>query len=370
MASGASSSNSPSDRIRDAGKWLIGASAAVGAALIAGSQLSDIGSLPLCAPGSLTCARLPLAVLGATLALAGISYVMWRAVQLLLPVEVTPTELVGNWEKTQDWKLDNLTRDQKRLLDRMPEIRYFRTNPDQINNSQPREFLTARDQTWNEYEDAQKVLLELTAAVTGSATPPGVGTSGSDEGKAAHPVSGAGPGRWARLRSRLRRHAAAHSESPPAGPAAPAAVTDPQLAAAKATADAAFAEYERARDDVRVLVTMAQFQRLLASFNGILRQLLGATVVTAVGITVFAWASNPGSAAADLSGAKLVQANLSGADLSMVTLDGADLTGADLSGARLDGASLKGVTWSDTTCPDGTNSNAKQPQTCLGHLGR
>ena len=39
----------PSDRIRDAGKWLIGASAAVGAALIAGSQLSDIGSLPLCA---------------------------------------------------------------------------------------------------------------------------------------------------------------------------------------------------------------------------------------------------------------------------------------------------------------------------------
>ena len=40
------------DAIREAAKWLVGSFAAVGAALIAGSQLSSIGHLPVCAPGS------------------------------------------------------------------------------------------------------------------------------------------------------------------------------------------------------------------------------------------------------------------------------------------------------------------------------
>jgi hypothetical protein len=26
------------------------------------------------------------------------------------------------------------------------------------------------------------------------------------------------------------------------------------------------------------------------------------------------------------------------------------------------------VTWSDTTCPDGTNSSAQTSQTCVGHF--
>jgi hypothetical protein len=26
------------------------------------------------------------------------------------------------------------------------------------------------------------------------------------------------------------------------------------------------------------------------------------------------------------------------------------------------------VTWSNTTCPDGTNSSASTPETCVGHL--
>jgi hypothetical protein len=26
------------------------------------------------------------------------------------------------------------------------------------------------------------------------------------------------------------------------------------------------------------------------------------------------------------------------------------------------------VTWSDTTCPDGTNSGASTPETCVGHV--
>jgi alpha-tubulin suppressor-like RCC1 family protein len=80
---------------------------------------------------------------------------------------------------------------------------------------------------------------------------------------------------------------------------------------------------------------------------------------------------------AQLSGANLSNANLNGADLSGADLSGADLSGANLNGANLSGADLNGVdvaganfnkvTWSNTTCPDGTNSNA-DGGTCTAHL--
>lgn len=86
---------------------------------------------------------------------------------------------------------------------------------------------------------------------------------------------------------------------------------------------------------------------------------------------------------ADLSGATLTQANLSGANLNSANLSGADLTGANLQGANLKGANLtganlsgatgmasanlNGVTWSNTTCPDGSNSTT-DGGSCLGHL--
>ena len=75
---------------------------------------------------------------------------------------------------------------------------------------------------------------------------------------------------------------------------------------------------------------------------------------------------------ASLSGANLNKANLSGVNLSGANLSGANLnsanlTGANLSGANVTGANLGKVTWSNTTCPDGTNSNA-DGGTCAGHL--
>ncbi len=55
---------------------------------------------------------------------------------------------------------------------------------------------------------------------------------------------------------------------------------------------------------------------------------------------------------ADLAQAVLYQANLTDADL-----DDANLTGTDLQDSVMTGASLTGVVWSDTLCPNGTNSN-------------
>jgi len=61
-------------------------------------------------------------------------------------------------------------------------------------------------------------------------------------------------------------------------------------------------------------------------------------------------------------GADLVSAALAGADLA-----GADLTDANLGGADLTGADLAGVVWSDTLCPDGSNSDV-DGGTCVGHF--
>ena len=51
------------------------------------------------------------------------------------------------------------------------------------------------------------------------------------------------------------------------------------------------------------------------------------------------------------------RANLFGAKLRNADLTNADLSGANLTNAVLIGANLTGVTWSYTTCPDGTVTN-------------
>ncbi len=76
-------------------------------------------------------------------------------------------------------------------------------------------------------------------------------------------------------------------------------------------------------------------------------------------------------AGANLSGAKFMS-NFTGANLDHVNFTGATLvttnfTNANLNGAILTGASLHNDVWSNTTCPDGTNSDA-HGATCIGHL--
>lgn len=87
------------DRIRDAAKWLIASSAAVAAALIAGSQLSSIGKLAVALPTSVETARLWVAVFGAVVGLVAVVYILWTAVQLLPEVPVTIRDLVTEWDQ-------------------------------------------------------------------------------------------------------------------------------------------------------------------------------------------------------------------------------------------------------------------------------
>ena len=70
----------------------------------------------------------------------------------------------------------------------------------------------------------------------------------------------------------------------------------------------------------------------------------------------------------NLAGANLARANLGGANLNDANMLGANLTSANLVGANLKQANVKDVIWSNTICPDGTNSDANGG-TCKGkHL--
>jgi hypothetical protein len=70
---------------------------------------------------------------------------------------------------------------------------------------------------------------------------------------------------------------------------------------------------------------------------------------------------------ADLSGAQLVGAELSNADLRGVNLDDANLRNANLEGALLTGASVDGALWTNTVCPDGEIAEASTDG-CKDHL--
>jgi uncharacterized protein YjbI with pentapeptide repeats len=69
-----------------------------------------------------------------------------------------------------------------------------------------------------------------------------------------------------------------------------------------------------------------------------------------------------------LAGTTFEGDSLVGADFSNTHVSGADFTNADLTGASFTGDDTSGVIWSNTTCPDGTNSD-NDGGSCAGDLG-
>lgn len=79
-------------RIRDTAKWLIASAAGVGAALIAGSQLSNIGRLDA---GTV---RFWIAGAGILLGLSGVVLAIGAEMRVLLPAQVLVSDLDRNWD--------------------------------------------------------------------------------------------------------------------------------------------------------------------------------------------------------------------------------------------------------------------------------
>lgn len=266
------------NRIRDAAKWLIASSAAVGAALLAGTQLSNIGRLD--AGG-----RLIVAFVGAILGLSGVVLAIFVAVRLLLPVTVTLNELVKEWSKPKG-----------RLK---PAIEFFKKHQKYLQGfPTPADLEKARD-------GAVSALQKM-----------GRNAAKSPRGE------------------QLNRY---------------------------------ISDLDGRISDVEAI---AQTRTLEGQFRRSLRFFLLASILAAGGILTFAWASNPATPkapAADLRNSKLINADLRDADLTNAKLDHADFTDADLTGAKLDKATIADVIWSNTTCPDGKNSDTVG-KTCRGHL--
>ncbi len=78
--------------------------------------------------------------------------------------------------------------------------------------------------------------------------------------------------------------------------------------------------------------------------------------------------SNAGLRGVNMARANLSQTTLLGANLPGANLTNANLTGANLSNANLAGAVVTGVTYHNTTCPDGQNSD-NLGGTCAGQGG-
>jgi hypothetical protein len=122
---------------------------------------------------------------------------------------------------------------------------------------------------------------------------------------------------------------------------------------------------------------IASYEDVSSRFDGLKIWIAAAAILAAVGIGVFAWAANPprpDDRPPSLRNADLQGADLSGGQLRNADLAGANLRNANLRGADLHGANIDGVTWGNTICPDGSNSDdqIRHGQTaqasCAGHL--
>jgi len=99
----------------------------------------------------------------------------------------------------------------------------------------------------------------------------------------------------------------------------------------------------------------------------------GSTVISSISVGAQGAREPKGSAGPAGSLDNCLATPYPGIDLADCTFTGANLTGvnltgADLSGANLSYAVLTGVSWSNTTCPDGTNSDS-DGHTCANNLG-
>jgi hypothetical protein len=301
------------DRVRAGIKWLIAAFAAIGAALIAGSQFASIGHL--------TGWRLVAAAGGAALAITFLARAIWLLFDLMMPSEASITPLAQQ-VKAPGWS------PAKRYILARPEVLLgFDTVP-----GLRRRYLRA-------LRARRRLLLDYYDSVIAT-------------GDESHPA------------------------------------VAKALVKAKA-ADGKLGEVEWA---VGYLAKLMSLEELNTQVRQRKWQIFGASLLVAVGLGLFTWGANPPSkkepaasrlqlvgvhlegaqlrlaqlAGSDMHGAHLQHAVLVGANLVGVDLSGADLVAANLRGSDLRGAKLQDVTWGDTICPDGTNSNTHEDG-CASH---
>jgi hypothetical protein len=148
MAETKSGVEAAADRIRETAKWLTVSLAALGGVLLAGSQLSDIGSLELWSD------RFNAALLGAALAAIGTLLIIWLAMWTAAAPAVGLRQLTTRPPSGVD---DDILAD-KRLLDGRPSVNDF--------DEWVQAALDKRDQAFSDYENDQTKDKASAAALT------------------------------------------------------------------------------------------------------------------------------------------------------------------------------------------------------------
>jgi Pentapeptide repeats (8 copies) len=303
------------ERVRDAAKWLLGAFGAIATVLIAGTQLSSIGSLN----GS---GRLVLAIVAAVVALIGLGVAAWLALDIMMPSPASLQEVVSKEPKNK-------------LAETHPELLQGFDSVEDLKNDYVAALKTRKDTVEKHYQMPPLASADEVKAA---------GNLVQVIGQAVQEVEGItayialesklrDPGRRGRLFFLAAAVAAgimlfAWAANPPE--------TEPQGVAPDLSG--------LQLDDVSLAGAQLENANLeRASFED--SDLRGA----------------------DLTNANLTNATLTTADLRGAELQDADLTNADLTGAMLAGAHLGGVTWANTTCPDGSLSDEDPTLTCVGH---
>lgn len=296
------------ERVRNAAKWLLTIFAAVAALLVAGTQFSSIGSLDW---GW----RLAIGLIAGVAGLFGAAFIVWLLLDVMIVSEVTIDDL------------ERQARDAGNVSGEPEEsstlVKYIERNPAELLG----------------FDSIGELARAYRSALTES-----------------------------------RKYGLAYYDLLLAGKME----DDPLVLAAERKASASDDRRDYVQATVSYLVQLMAYEQLRLKLRGIRRVglFLGA-FLAAGGVGVFAWAVNPAKESpaakpaglsgavltdAQLTRANLVGANLRGAHLERAVLIGSDLTGANLTdatlrGADLRGAQLKDVTWSNTVCPDGTNSD-------------
>jgi hypothetical protein len=112
---------------RSGAKWLIAAFGAIGAVLVAGVQVSSIGSLKL------TSSRFAVAVVGLLLGLGGVAIAIWCVAYVLEPREWELPKLISDWESLEPENWQTLNANQRWWRrNRYYVADYFRRNPEQL----------------------------------------------------------------------------------------------------------------------------------------------------------------------------------------------------------------------------------------------
>lgn len=302
------------ERVRDAAKWLLGAFGAIAAVMVAGSQLSSIGSMD---DGK----RLLVAILAAVVALAGLAIASWLILDIMLPSASSLTDISPAIAKEIEDRPELLQGNESVASLKESYIQALQTRLDVVKKN----YTIPPGASDVEVKAAGALVVVLGQAVQ------------QVEGYAA----------YERLDDKLRDTPGRFLIFVLAGVVAAAIVLF------------AWAANPPEKPESPTSVTsLAGLQLAGASLRG--AGLANADLAR----TSFAGADLRG---ADLAGASLDSADLSSSDLRGADLSGATLTNTDLTGAQVNGALLSGVVWGNTTCPDGSQSSDDPEATCIGH---